>query len=201
MSIKAEKHGMYGTPEYRAWRAMKYRCHVETAKNYAMYGGRGICVIDRWFNSFSAFFEDMGLRPSNNHSLDRINNSLGYNIENCRWADKTQQTNNRDKTLLFTLNGETHPLGDWARILEVNYETLFDRAVRRGWTVERAFTQQVKKKGTLYDHAGESLSLYKWAKRSGLNYTTLRKRVITNGITLDVAMSLPLRKGGANSKT
>jgi hypothetical protein len=70
------------------------RCRRETHPEYPNYGGRGIVVCDRW-RSFEDFYADMGDRPTNKHSLDRINNDLGYSPENCRWTTRDVQNNNR----------------------------------------------------------------------------------------------------------
>lgn len=85
------------TPTYRAWRAMKYRCYVETCSFYPLYGGRGITVCDRWLESFENFLADMGERPKEPKglSLDRIDNDGDYEPGNCRWATAKQQARNR----------------------------------------------------------------------------------------------------------
>jgi hypothetical protein len=74
---------------------MKARCTRKTQPDYGSYGGRGITVCDKWMNSFSSFLSDMGERPSKEYSLDRINNELGYSLENCRWSDKFEQAGNK----------------------------------------------------------------------------------------------------------
>ncbi|WP_417353520.1 hypothetical protein [Flavobacterium alkalisoli] len=91
------KHGLYKSPEYKVWTEMKRRCHKETASGYERYGGRGISVCDRWKDSFSAFYEDMGPRPSVNHSIDRMDNDGNYEPSNCRWATNSEQMKNRGK--------------------------------------------------------------------------------------------------------
>ena len=84
--------------EWNSYRAMKNRCLCKTDKNYPRWGGKGIKICDRWLGSdgFRNFLNDMGCRPEGT-TLDRINNSLGYSPENCRWADIWQQRANTDR--------------------------------------------------------------------------------------------------------
>lgn len=87
---------MSRTPEFRAWVAARQRCENQAHPRYPGWGGRGITICDRW-STFEVFFADMGLRPSNKHSLDRIDVNGNYEPANCRWADaKTQRNNRRD---------------------------------------------------------------------------------------------------------
>ena len=88
-------HKMTGTKEFRAWCSMKSRCLSKTNKNYDSYCGRGIKVHESWLNSFDNFFKDLGLAPSINHSLDRINVNGNYEPSNCRWATAKEQCANK----------------------------------------------------------------------------------------------------------
>jgi len=92
-------HGMTGSPEYRAWSGARTRCYNENADSYADYGGRGIVMCERW-TSFEAFYEDMGSRPSAEHSLDRRDVNGNYEPSNCRWATRAEQAQGRRSTVL-----------------------------------------------------------------------------------------------------
>jgi hypothetical protein len=83
------------TPEYKAWIAIKTRCYKVDGVDYKNYGARGIIVCDRWLNSFENFIEDMGLKPSEKHSVDRINNDGNYEPANCKWSTHSEQMKNR----------------------------------------------------------------------------------------------------------
>lgn len=96
-----EKHGhtaIKRTTEYLAWENMKRRCLNKAHPRYKDYGGRGIDVCERWINSFSNFYHDMGPKPGKRYSLDRIDNNSGYCKQNCKWSLLSiQQTNRRRK--------------------------------------------------------------------------------------------------------
>ena len=57
-------------------------------------------MCPEWFDSFENFIADMGERPSDRHSIDRINNSGNYSKDNCRWADPHEQAVNRSTNRL-----------------------------------------------------------------------------------------------------
>jgi hypothetical protein len=129
-------------PGYDTWRNMKSRCGNPRNARYADYGGRGITVCDRWKNSFENFIADMGLPPSPAHSIERGDNSRGYEPGNCRWATDVEQTNNQRSNVLIEYDGKTQTIAQWARELGINYQTLRQRIQRYGWSVERAFSSQ-----------------------------------------------------------
>jgi hypothetical protein len=129
--------------EYWVWNTMIQRCTNPRARNYADYGGRGISVCDRWL-SFSNFFADMGKRPSRLHSLERRDNESGYCPDNCYWATRQEQNQNRRNNRWITAQDETKCLAEWARMLGCGNATILAR-IKLGWSEERAVTTPVRR--------------------------------------------------------
>lgn len=126
------------TPEYAAWYSLKQRCTNKNSRNYKNYAGRGIKVCSRWIDSFENFLADMGCRPSDKHSIDRINNNGDYEPENCRWATKKQQANNVRDNKIIEYKGISKTLSEWHDELGFNYATVSAR-LRKGYSVEKSF--------------------------------------------------------------
>ena len=130
-------HRMESRAEYAAWANAIYRCENENAPQWSMYGGAGVKVCDEWRNSFERFFQDMGERPSESHSIDRFPDPNGdYRPGNCRWATPAEQANNRRNTPRIA---GMSPM-ELSAVTGLPYNTIRNR-LRRGWTAERIASQ------------------------------------------------------------
>jgi hypothetical protein len=143
---KAAKNNGKASTTYSTWKNMLARCCNPKSKNYEHYHGNGITVCDRWrygengISAFECFLADMGEKPTPAHSIDREDNKRGYHKDNCRWATKTEQANNRSTNLLFEYRGKTYTVAQLGRLSGLGKEVIRSRLVRNisPWTVEAA---------------------------------------------------------------
>lgn len=131
-------HGMSCSDEFRIWQGIIARVTRANHPSFPSYGGAGITISEEWRNSFESFYKDMGPRPTHDHQVDRIDGRGSYCKENCRWATRKEQANNRTSGHYVSYGGERHTIAEWADLFDVPYMTLWARISRYEWPVERA---------------------------------------------------------------
>jgi hypothetical protein len=136
----SKKHGMHDTPEYKAYYGILRRCTNPAFKHYRHYGGRGI--LNR-FDSFEAFYAEVGNRPGAGYEIDRIDNNGHYEPGNVRWVTKAENNRNRRDNVFITYNGVTKCVADWAKDYGITGAVLGAR-LKIGWSVDKALTEPVK---------------------------------------------------------
>src|SRR5437899_7113445 len=133
-------HG-YSTGQHRklwqVWLSMLRRCSNPQDKRWKDYGGRGITVCERW-KVFENFLADMGDCPTG-CSLDRIDNSKGYNLDNCRWATSKEQMRNSRLNHVLTVHGITGCVSELCEHFGIPYGRVQTR-LHRGWSPEESFS-------------------------------------------------------------
>ena len=96
-------------------------------------------MCDEWKNSFEEFSKwAYSNGYADNLTIDRIDNNGNYSPENCRWADVSEQANNRRSCRMFTRDGKTMTLKQWCDELGVSYKTTHRRIFDLGWSFEEA---------------------------------------------------------------
>lgn len=139
----ATSHGLTHSSEYYSWKSMKGRCLNKNNPQYKNYGGRGITICKEWLQ-FENFLKDMQFKPSKDYSIERIDNNLGYFKENCRWATRKEQQNNRRNNKLIAYKGKLQNLTDWCKELNLNYSKTYYQLYSLKHPIEKLF------KNTLY---------------------------------------------------
>lgn len=122
---------------------MKDRCLNPSSQRYDRYGARGITVCQRWLDSFEAFLEDVGYRPSPSHSLERLDNNGNYEPVNVVWEMREHQDNNKSTNRVLEFNGKSQTVAQWSREIGIPVRTLGSR-LETGWDAVSALTTPVE---------------------------------------------------------
>lgn len=125
-------HNKSYTKEYKIFTAAKDRCNNPQNKGYYKYGGRGIKFS---FETFEDFIKEAGARPTDKHSLDRIQNNGNYEAGNVQWATATKQARNTRNNVFITFQGQSKCISEWSEILGINKNTINFRR-RKGFCIE-----------------------------------------------------------------
>lgn len=137
-------HGRTSAPEYGVWSKIRGRCRNPFDAAFDDYGGRDITLDPRW-DDFAAFYRDMGPRPSSEHWIERRDNDGPYSPDNCYWATKNEQANNKRNTVWIEYRGRQITLTDAVRLTGFRRKTLRER-IRRGWTGEQIIETPVRRR-------------------------------------------------------
>lgn len=207
-------HGMSYSYEYRIYNHMLDRGAAGAAGAEGRY--RAV-VCRRWARKktgFTRFFEKMGKAPSEEHTLDRIDNDGNYScgdcseckrkgwVFNCRWATRREQSNNRSNTVMVMWKGVTKPASYWDDEMGYPKKTVAGR-IRAGWSVKKVMTTPVRRKVRtkersdikLYTFRGKTAPLVTLCKeldpKLGVNYELANWRMRVYGWSLEKALTTP----------
>lgn len=132
------------TSTYRIYLSIKSRCYNPKNNVFKDYGARGINMSIDWLNDFANFYKDMGEKPEG-MTIERINNELGYSKENCKWASRKEQANNRRSNVLIELDGKTLNMKQWSEIYGISNKTIHKR-IKDGWSYVDAIKTPTRKR-------------------------------------------------------
>lgn len=186
------KHGKTDTVEFYTWKRLFQRCYNKNSEYYYLYGGKGIGVCDRWNpkkgGSFQNFYDDMGLRPKDLTSIERIDSNKNYSPENCRWANYKEQSRNTSQNNKLTINGETKVLSDWVKVSPVTKGTIVHRINKLGWDNHSAvFTSPSNNKGRkpkIIQYKNNPYTIPELCRKYKIPETTFR-RWYNRGMSID----------------
>lgn len=189
----ATTHGMRFSREYQSWLSMRARVKPSYHESY-LYFDRGVDIDPTWDQSFELFFQDMGLMPEGKHSIDRVDNDLGYWKHNCRWATDLEQGQNRRCVIKLDYLGKSQTIKEWSEETGVSVCAIKHR-IARNWTIEEMLTVKsisCPRLETRYlEMNEEKKSVQEWAEQMSMPYSVISKR-IKRGWTDTQILTTPL---------
>lgn len=136
---------------YSIYRGMLDRCYYSKAVNYKHYGARGITICDGWIdktivpNTYHSTkgwlsFKEWALTNgyADNLTIDRIDVNKDYSPNNCRWVTMKVQNNNARSNRILEYKGQRKTVSEWAAIININADIIYDRLNKLGWSVSKA---------------------------------------------------------------
>jgi hypothetical protein len=183
---------MSKTVEYQAYRSAKKRCSHPNATQKELYEG-----VEFRFESFEQFLAEVGMRPSPNHSIDRIGaangGSIHYEPGNIRWATAKEQQRNRRVNVRYEFRGQDLTVPEIAEITGVNRRMLQSR-VHYGWDIERAVTEPSLVESSKREYRGTMYSIADLAKMAadGITVEHVTNRLAC-GMNVEQAITQPVR--------
>jgi hypothetical protein len=138
--LRAHAYSRANMPaEHKTWENIKARCNNPLHVSYHAYGAKGVTVCDRWMESFKNFADDMGPRPAG-YTIERKESALGYSPENCEWATRDAQANNKITSRHITAFGRTMTVAHWAAETGLTYGHIYYRVCIKGISAEEVLS-------------------------------------------------------------
>jgi len=205
----SKTHGMSGTRLYMIWKNMKQRCYNPNVSRFKYYGGVGVEVCKEWQN-FVPFMEWSYENGYEEHLvIDRVDYKGNYEPSNCQWVTSEENSvkaveykmskvgKEMKGNINLTYKGRTQNIREWARELEMDYQTLLARIYTLNWDVERALTQPVKREIT---YQGVTKPITEWEKEVGIPYENIDSR-LRNGWSVERTLTEPVKKYNLKHKS
>lgn len=165
---------------YGIWADMKARCNNPSVKCFPRYGGRGITVCAEWLHDFKSFENWAYANGYREYlTLDRIDNTKGYSPDNCRWATKSEQAQNRRTTRVLEICGERKTIHEWATTTGIPKYVIAKRveAGDSGAELIRPVRKIIRHRpAPHYEIDGVSKTAKEWADEIGIAKETFLRR-------------------------
>lgn len=162
----------------RIYWCMRDRCYNKNSPSFKNYGKLGITVCKEWLEDYKSF-EQWALRSgyADGLTIDRIDNTKGYEPNNCRWATMKEQQNHRSNNRMITYKGKTQTLSQWCDELGLNYSVVKIRFYNHHWDIKRVFETPARKRLRPITYKGKTQTLKEWCLELGLNYPKMKSRI------------------------
>ena len=134
---------------FKVWSYMLSRCYNPAHKAYSHYGERGIGVCDEWRNDYTKFREFLYTNGYDENAafgectLDRIDNSKGYEPSNCRLVSMKEQSLNKTNNHRIKYNGKIMTVTEAAEMNGLPNTLVFNR-LDKGWSMKKALETPIE---------------------------------------------------------
>lgn len=161
------------------WWQIRMRCSNPRRADWIHYGGQGIRMAPEWELSFRQFLTDVGMRPSPDHWLGRLDVTKNFEPGNVEWTTQPPQMRRRRYCRHVELSGHTVTIAEAAQALKIEDSKLRRRIVQYGRSLAEAASTAplVRRDQHLLTFAGETLTLPQWSARVGLPTGQLWRRM------------------------
>lgn len=197
--------------EYWIWKGMNSRCYNPNHRQYKDWGGRGIIVCDEWrrdpklskednlekYQAYKLYIDDnLGVRPTESHSIDRINNNGNYEPGNIRWSTRTEQANNQRKNIAnkkSILDGSPiyYPFGVLITLLEFSKQVglpLIIAKYRYAQNTDAEWILNAEYDNRYYKYQDHKYTMTELSVMSGIKFGTLFSRINKYGWSVEKAI-------------
>lgn len=193
------------TQLYQVWSQMKQRCFNENHPKFKNYGKRGIDMDPRWRDSYAIFQseleDEIGSRPTEKHSLDRVNNNKGYWPGNVKWHLPVKQNRNKRSNHKEFFRGAWRTLAEISEMTGVDHRRLYDRVVNQKMSIDEAVALPLEHGLEYYEYKGKKHKLGGWAKILNIPYYVLYDRIHKMKWTMEAAFETPYIPKSKKGKT
>ena len=127
---------MKNTRFYGIWKAINGRCYTPSNRAYKRYGARGI--TSEWRHSFLAFHKDMHVSYQEHvqkhgeydTTIERKDVNGNYTKDNCRWATRQEQSENKTCTQRIEVDGKIYTYKEAAKQFGLTVSSIRQRHKR-----------------------------------------------------------------------
>ena len=157
----SETHGMRYTKFYGIWKGINGRCYCKSNACYLRgsysrfesdWKGDFLKFKKEMYSSYLKHVKEYGEKQT---TIDRLDNKKGYTKSNCRWATNKEQNRNRSNTVWINIDGTNKPLGEWAEECGLNYQIIYQRYKRDGFTGNKLLKPVRQRKKSLGELTGK----------------------------------------------
>lgn len=128
------KHGSSNTRLYSIWMGMKQRVTNPNNSAHKYYIDKGITICEEWLEYLN--FKEWALNNGyqKHLTIDRVEDNKDYCPENCRWITQSQNSKRNSNAKLITIDGETHDITDWCKLLNISHSSVRWAVREKGYT-------------------------------------------------------------------